>query len=110
MSDLKEKRQKARDLKSSNPTDAGCEPKSDSELHSDYLTIVENQRRAENEVRAVHNFFPMLNRTTQVYNLLVERLTLVLRADLADRPEKRGDHFPHPTMEDAAKVHSDPLL
>lgn len=54
VSDLKEKRQKARDSKPEIPTtDAGYEPKS--ELHSDYLTIIENQRRAENEVRAVHS-------------------------------------------------------
>ena len=46
LSDLKEKRKRARDMKEH--INAGI-PAED--LHSDYLTIIENQRRGESEVR-----------------------------------------------------------
>jgi hypothetical protein len=55
VSDLKRQRLKARDLKAPIPHDAGCELKS--ELHSEYLTVAENQRRAENEVRSIPSIF-----------------------------------------------------
>lgn len=83
VSEMREQRRKARNLKA--PTPAGGKPAS--ELHSEYLTIVENQRRAVKEVR----------------NLLKERLVLVLRADLAFQPDRRGDYFPFSTVEEKAK-------
>ncbi|PPQ96653.1 hypothetical protein CVT26_010635, partial [Gymnopilus dilepis] len=57
------------------------------ELHSIYLTIVENYRRAEAELASLRE----------------ERLKLVLRAGLAFVPERRGSFFPHASLEQKAK-------
>ncbi|KDR66305.1 hypothetical protein GALMADRAFT_217152 [Galerina marginata CBS 339.88] len=59
----------------------------ETERNSAYLTIVENQRRAEMELSKLRG----------------ERLKLILIAGLAFDPSVRGDYFPHPTVEDKAK-------
>lgn len=55
----------------------------DRDAYSTYLDIIDDQRRAESELA----------------RLLDERLKVVLLADFAYDTEKRGEHFPHPSIE-----------
>ena len=95
---MKEKRKKAR----------AAAVKGGDNLHSDYLTIVENQRRAEVEVNfwLIRFLFQDAYQTEimQLNGLRKERLTLIVIADFAYNPEKRGAYFPHPSMEYMANV------
>jgi hypothetical protein len=81
VADLKEKRWKA--IESTKPDSATAVQG----LHSDFLTIVENQRRAESELSRLRE----------------ERLKLVLLADLAFDPSNRGEYFPYPGVEEKAQ-------
>ncbi|KAF8815222.1 hypothetical protein BYT27DRAFT_7249308 [Phlegmacium glaucopus] len=81
LADLKEKRRKARESANTGPV-ALIEG-----LHSEFLTIVENQRRAESELSRLRE----------------ERLKLVLLADLAYDPPNRGEYFPYPNVEEKAQ-------
>ena len=86
LSDLKEKRKKAR-ASAVNGGQGG------DNLHSGYLTIVENQRRAEVEVNfwLIGFLFQDAYQTEilQLNGLRKERLTLIIIADFAYNPEFR---------------------
>lgn len=50
-------------------------------------------------------FFACKNlKTTKLHHLREERLKLVIIADLAYQPDRRGNAFPHSSVDNKAKV------
>jgi len=97
---LRKKRQSARESASRRP-EIG-----DADLHSEFLDIVHNLRKAENEVKFGDYFADTMGSlmSSQLSRLQEERLKLVLLANLAFEPTRRGESFPHSNIDEKVKV------